>query len=135
MFANVTDPYQQKTLAVESVDNMTKDICGRGDRRFVVNIMRSSRDPEQAALDMLSDIEAWLRKSLPHYRHSMRVKTKAQGIREYTKACYTLIEEFFKDLDDQQIVIPPSARVERSSIEKYLTGDGSLPDGLKSIMK
>ena len=94
----------------------------RGDKRFVINIMRSSRYPEDAALDMLSDIETWFRRALPYYRNSWSLKAKAQGIREYTKATYVLIEEFFVDCKDQGIKIHRSGLTTASDIEHEIEG-------------
>jgi len=94
----------------------------RGDKRFVINIMRASRYPEEAALDMLADIETWFRRALPHYRNSWSLKAKAQGIREYTKAVYALTEEFFADCEDQGVKIPRSALTAKSDIEYIIEG-------------
>jgi len=94
----------------------------RGDKRFVINIMRASRHPEDAALDMLADIETWFRRALPHYRNSWSLKAKAQGIREYTKAVYALTEEFFTDCEEQGIKIPRSALIAKSDIEHTIEG-------------
>ncbi len=94
----------------------------RGDKRFVINIMRASHYPEEAALDMLSDVETWFRRALPHYRMSWSLKAKAQGIREYSKATYALIEEFFADCKDQGIEIPRSGLIAKSRIEHTIEG-------------
>ena len=94
----------------------------RGNSRWAINIMRTGALSEEAALDMLSDIETWFRKALPHYRNSWSLKAKAQGIREYTKATYALVEEFFNDCRDQGIDIPRSALRAKSSIEYIIEG-------------
>ena len=94
----------------------------RGDKRFSINIMRASHYPEEAALDMLSDIETWFRRALPHYRMSWSLKAKAQGIREYSKATYALVEEFFNDCEDQGIKIPRSGLIAKSRIEHAIEG-------------
>lgn len=97
-------------------------VAKRGNHRWPINIVRSSREPEEAMLDMLGDIEAWLRRALPHYRSSMRARIKANGIREYTKAVSVLIEEFFADCRDQHIEIPRSALTSQSTIERLIEG-------------
>lgn len=94
----------------------------RGNQRFAINMMRVSHNPDQAALDMLADIETWFRKALPHYKNSWSLKAKAQGIRGYTKAVYALIEEFFVDCEDQGIKIPRSGLVAKSHIERTIEG-------------
>ncbi|KKN68681.1 hypothetical protein LCGC14_0448720 [marine sediment metagenome] len=94
----------------------------RGNQRFVINMMRASYNPDQAALDMLADIETWFRKALPHYKNSWSLKAKAQGIRGYTKAVYALVEEFFADCEDQGITIPRSGLIAKSDIERAIEG-------------
>ena len=94
----------------------------RGDKRFAINIMRAGHSPENAALDMLADIETWFRQALPHYRMSWSLKAKAQGIRAYSKATYALIEEFFADCKDQGVDIPRSALTAKSDIERAIDG-------------
>ena len=72
-------------------------IMQRGNKRWILNIIKASRTPEDAMLNVLSDVEAWLRYSLPHYRSSWNLKMKSRGTREYLRAAYILIEEFFDE--------------------------------------
>lgn len=97
-------------------------ITDRGDRRFALNIIRAGRTPEIAALDMIADLEAWLRRAYPLYKHSWSTKAKAQGVREYLKAVYILTQEFFQECRDQNIDIPNSALVFKSNIERVIEG-------------
>jgi hypothetical protein len=85
-------------------------------------MMRASHNPDQAALDMLADIETWFRMALPHYKNTWSLKAKAQGIRGYAKAMYILIEEFFVDCEDQGIKIPRSGLIAKSTIERTIEG-------------
>ena len=94
----------------------------RGNHRWAINIIRTGYSSEEAALDILADVEAWFRQSLPHYRSSWSVKSKAQSIRSYLKATSVLIEEFFADCKDQGIEIPRSGIVAKSRIERIIDG-------------
>ncbi len=105
----------------ESRENSMNEIK-RGNQRFAINMMRASHNPDQAALDMLADIETWFRMALPHYKNSWSLKAKAQGIRGYAKAMYILIEEFFVDCEDQSIQIPRSGLIAKSTIERTIEG-------------
>ena len=119
----VTQEYHcVKWLQRASVIIRMEKIAERGNRRFAVNIVRTGRTPETASLDMIADLEAWLRKAYPLYKHSWSTKTKAQGVREYLKAVYILLEEFFQECRDQNIDIPNSALVLKSDIERAIEG-------------
>lgn len=97
-------------------------IITRGTKRFAVNLVRMHREPEEAILDILADANEWLRHSLPIYKQSWSVKAKAHAAREYMRAAYLLIEEFFADCREQQINIPRSARTSKSVVERYIEG-------------
>lgn len=90
------------------MSNKRPNIREQGDKRWVINLVKASRNSEGTMLDILSDVEAWLRHSLPHYRSSWRVKTKAGSVREYLRATYILLEEFFAELETEGIKIPRS---------------------------
>ncbi len=97
-------------------------IAERGNRRFTINIIRAGRTSETAALDMIADLEAWLRRAYPLYKHSWSTKAKAQGVREYLKAVYVLTQEFFQECRDQNIDIPNSALASKSDVERVIEG-------------